>query len=152
MRNYFLIVLAIAIGIGACKNQETGDTQETPEAVLRLFVEHMNKGDYENAKKLSTNPDYVNLIDQSYELDNSPIAQMEMKDVKCTEIKDSASCLCRFVFNGAEEEDSYPLVRRNGQWLLFTDDVGTESSELEHIHEEEYDQIIENPVTDPGKE
>lgn len=147
MRNYFIIVLAILLVAAACKNQKSDDTANSPEAVLRLFIDHMNKGDYENAKKISTSPDYVNLIDQSYELDNSPIAQMEIKDVKCTEMKDSASCLCRFVFNGAEEEDYYSLVRRNGQWLVFTDDVGTDSSELQNIQEEEeYDQIIENPA------
>ncbi len=142
----------------ACRNEKSSDTTDTPESTLRQFVDFMNKGDYEGAKKLSTNAEYVNLIDQSYELDNSPIAQMEIRDIKCTEMQDSASCLCRFVFNGMEEEDAYPLVRRDGKWLVFTDDVIEQSQELEELDElpelpeETYDQIIENTSPGPGKE
>jgi hypothetical protein len=105
----------------ALKNDSVNnDPDNNPKAVVAKFLEHINKGEYAEAKKQSTPEsgawiDVRQGIDQmAIELNNGEKPQNKVEGLKCKELNDRARCK----YKNIKSYETVDLVKRNSSWLV----------------------------------
>lgn len=107
-----LAVLAIAIvAINAC-----GSKTETPEAVAEKFLNHLNKKEYAEAKKLGTEQtqEYVNTMETFSSMGGEEKKDVKIENLKCDTKEDKSTCT--YMSDG--KEDKINLLKKDGKWLV----------------------------------
>lgn len=108
-----LAVLAIVIvAFNAC-----GSKTDTPEAVAEKFLNHLNKKEYAEAKKMGTEQT-GQMIDmmESFSSMGAEDTKKEVKieNMKCTTTEDKSNC----TYTSDGKEDKIDLVKKDGKWLV----------------------------------
>ena len=108
-----LAALAIIIvAINAC-----GGKTESPEAVAEKFLNHLNKKEYAEAKKLGTEQT-AQMIDmmESFSSMGGEEDQKEVKveNMKCDSKEDKSTC----TYTSDGKEEKIELVKQDGKWLV----------------------------------
>ena len=113
-------VLAVAIlAINAC-----GGKKESPEAVAEKFLNHLNKKEYAEAKKLGTEQtgQMIDMMESFSSIGGAETKkEAKIESLKC-ETKDDKSA-CTYTSDGKEEK--VDLVKKDGKWLVDMKKEGT---------------------------
>ena len=106
-----LAVIAIAvISFNACKNSDT------PDKVAEKFLNHLNKKEFAEAKKLAT-PESAAMIEmqESFsKMGGEQAKEAKIENMKCKEEGDKATC--DYTKDG--EAEKIELVKKDGKWLV----------------------------------
>ncbi|MEM8525245.1 MAG: hypothetical protein AAGG68_11400 [Bacteroidota bacterium] len=118
-------------------------TSYTPEQVLRKYQAHVDKNEFEAAKKFSTQNERERL-DAVAELiaaepADSTVYTTIFLEVNCQESKDQAICDC--LIEGFEERDTFVLMKAKGQWL-----VDAPEEEIDYDYNEEVEEFIQEEL------
>jgi len=112
---------------------------DTPESVVRQWQSHIDKNEFGQAKALSA-PRTVELLSWMEgifsEMDSEvTVTHTEFKSIRCKEKGDEAVCFYTIEEEGQVFQDSFILVRINGQWRVDLPD--------EAFNNEENDEDLE---------
>jgi hypothetical protein len=115
------VVAVIIVAMNAC-----GSKTDTPEAVAEKFLNHLNKKEYAEAKKLGTEntSQWVDMM-ESFSSIGGDQEQKEAKieNIKCDTKEDVSTCT--YLSDGKEEKLN--LVKKDGKWLVDMKKEGTEN-------------------------
>ena len=105
----------------ACTQQPTAPN--TPEEVARKWQEYMDKNQFAEARKLSTEgaKEIVDMIEMIFSDEGSGedwVSETVFVEMKCREQKDTAICTCLIKEEDELIQDSFLLVKAAGQWLV----------------------------------
>jgi hypothetical protein len=106
-----LAVIALAvITINACKSSDTADK------VAQKFLDHINKKEFTDAKKLATpeSAASIDMLESFSKMGGDQAKAAEVKDLKCKE--DGEKAACDYTENG--EAKKLDLVKKDGKWLV----------------------------------
>lgn len=87
-----------------------------PEAVAEKFLDHFNKKEYAEAKKLGTKAtqDMISMLEQLGDIETEPAEEVKIEGMKCTVEGEKATC--NFTKNG--EEDTIMLMKEENIWKV----------------------------------
>lgn len=108
----FAIVVLASLAFVACQ-------KETPEAVAKKFLGHLQKKEYDEAKKLGTEATgkFLDMMKSLEQMGGAAAETPETapaENLKCTVDGDTA--VCTYTQNG--EEQKLDLVKQDGKWLV----------------------------------
>ncbi len=117
MRALQLITIVLAAGMifSAC------ETIQTPEQVAKDFLEYLEKGEFDEAKKLGTKDTHEVL--ESFKVfgelgeefgETEDAEPRKISDVKCEIEGDEAKC----TYMADDEKEEIFLVKEDGKWLV----------------------------------
>ena len=141
----YLGVIGLMAGLWSCGNapqQNKKGSSDTlppqPEAVFRTWQAHIDRNEFEQARKLSTaaTVEWIDMISTILFEDPEETETFLTKflELRCTENADTASCVYLTEEEGIQIQDSVRLLRINGQWLVdFTEEEELSEEELEEI-------------------
>lgn len=110
MKRFFQVLVAVmAVVILANCGGKNG-----PDAVAEKFLQHLNKKEYAEAKKLGTEAtqQMIGFL-ESFPSDE-PVEELKIEDMKCTEEADKATC--NYKENG--KDATINLVKQGDAWLV----------------------------------
>ncbi len=86
-----------------------------PEAVAEKFLKHLNKQEWEECKKLGTE-DTKKMISffETMPAEENEAKDVEIKDMKCTEDGDKATCTYKI----DDEDGELVLLKEGGDWKV----------------------------------
>ncbi len=121
MKKLFSLVIAaiVVIAFASC-----GDKSNTPEAVATKYLNHINKKEFDEAKKIATE-ETGQMLDMMKSFSGVGGAQ-EAKEVKIENLKCETTdekSVCKYTADGKEE--SLDLVKKEGKWLVDQKKEGT---------------------------
>ncbi|MEO1513841.1 MAG: hypothetical protein AAFV95_02475 [Bacteroidota bacterium] len=129
----------------ACQNPSSNNnassrTPQSSEEVFRNWQGHIDRNEFDQAKKLSTasTVEWIDMISTMlFDLpEGEEIPLTQFIELSCSESGDTASCRYLTEEEGFQIRDSVRLIRQDGQWLVdFTDE--------EELSEEEAEEIIQ---------
>jgi hypothetical protein len=92
----------------------------TPETVVRIWEEKINKNDFTIARLISNGStlEFVNSLAESDVIEHSDAVNSEIVSIKCAEKGNTANCDCILKDESGKTAFKYELVRNNGQWFL----------------------------------
>jgi hypothetical protein len=104
------VVLVIATLL-SCSNKSN-----TPEAVAEKFLNHLNKQEYSEAKKLGTQAtgEYLDMLESQKKATDEELESPVITELSCDERENEA--FCTYKTNG--ETQSINLVKQEDQWLV----------------------------------
>lgn len=109
-----VIVAFVIVAFAAC-----GNKKNSPEAVAEKFLNHKNKKEYAEAKKLGTDntKQMLEMLESFENMDKKaePAKEIKIENMKCEVKGDSAKCT--FTENGVEGQP-LDLVKKDGNWLV----------------------------------
>jgi len=113
MKNLFkLAIIAIAvISFNACKNSDA------PDKVADKFLNHLNKKEYAEAKKLATTESAasIDMVESFSKMGGEQaVKEVKIEGLKCKEEGEKAAC--DYTENG--EAKKLDLVKKDGKWLV----------------------------------
>jgi hypothetical protein len=106
-----LVVIALAvITINACKSSDT------PDKVAQKFLDHINKKEFTDAKKLATpeSAASIDMLESFSKMGGDQAKEAKVEGLKCKEDGDKAAC--DYTENG--EAKKIDLVKKDGKWLV----------------------------------
>ncbi|NTW31710.1 MAG: hypothetical protein HGB12_03645 [Bacteroidetes bacterium] len=107
-----LAIIAIAvISFNACKNSDT------PDKVAEKFLNHLNKKEYAEAKKLATTESAasIDMVESFSKMGGDQTAkEVKIEGLKCKVEGEKAAC--DYTENG--EGKKIDLVKKDGKWLV----------------------------------
>lgn len=114
MKKLFSLVIAaiVVIAFASC-----GDKGNTPEAIATKYLNHLNKKEFDEAKKIATE-ETGQMLDMMKSFAGVGGAQ-EAKEVKIENMKcetTEEASVCKYTADGKEE--SLNLVKKEGKWLV----------------------------------
>ncbi|MEM6698449.1 MAG: hypothetical protein AAF599_08635, partial [Bacteroidota bacterium] len=115
----------------------------SPEQVLRKYQNHVDKNEFEAAKKFSTQNERKRL-DAVAELiaaepSDSTIYTTVFLEVNCEETAEKAVCAC--LIEGFEERDTFVLMKEKSGWL-----VDAPEEEINYDYNEEVEEFIQEEL------
>ncbi len=131
MNKCFLFLFALVLTFSCCSSST--DSNLTAEEVARKWQSHIDKNQFDDARKLSTTraKELVNLIESMiYKGDNGEASLIETQflEMKCREMDNTA--ICEYVIQEEEKiNDSFKLINEGGRWLI---DIPEEATLLEN--------------------
>lgn len=146
MKNFKYILFLITILFSlqtACNRAPEKEEEEivlpnTPEEVTTTWVECYYKNEFDMAKRLSS-PYYtlelVETLQKGFQLEPTPSEDIDLLNLRCKTLTDSTS-VC-FYTNQHGENDTIPLIKLSGQWLVNLP-PDTMSFELKNMMEDEF--------------
>lgn len=142
-----LLLLSFLILIFACTEDDTSVHEDSgdysPEQVLRKYQDHVDKNEFEAAKKFSTKNEQERL-DAVAELiagepADSTVYTTIFLEVSCEEMEKKAICAC--LIEGFEERDTFVLMKEKGRWL-----VDAPEEEINYDYNEEVEEFIQEEL------
>lgn len=115
MKNMFklAIIAVIVVAINAC-----GGKKDTPEAVAEKFLNHLNKKEYAEAKKLGTEQtgQMIDMMESFSTIGGATEEKKESKieNLKCDTKEDKSTC----TYTADGKEEKIDLVKKDGKWLV----------------------------------
>jgi len=114
-----------------------------PEAIAEKFLNHLNKKEYAEAKKLGTEAtiQMISFMEQ-FPADNEVTEAPKIENMKCEVAEEKATC--KYTQNGQEEE--VQLVKVNGEWKVDMPKETPDFDDMDLDYEEgleEVDTMIE---------
>lgn len=106
-----LAIIALAvITINACKSSDT------PDKVAQKFLDHINKKEFTDAKKLATpeSAASIDMLESFSKMGGDQAKEAKVEGLKCKEDGDKAAC--DYTENG--EAKKLDLVKKDGKWLV----------------------------------
>lgn len=106
-----LAVVAIAvITMNACKSSDT------PDKVAEKFLNHINKKEFAEAKKMATTESAatIDMLENFSKIGGDQAKEAKIENLKCKEDGDKATC--EYKENG--EDKKLDLVKKDGKWLV----------------------------------
>jgi len=106
----FAVIAMAVITMNACKNSDT------PDKVAEKFLNHINKKEFAEAKKLATpeSSASIDMLERFSQMGGDQPKETKIEDMKCTEDGDKA--VCEYKEDG--EEKKLDLVKKDGKWLV----------------------------------
>jgi hypothetical protein len=113
------VVAIMIVAFNAC-----GSKSDTPEAVAEKFLNHLNKKEYADAKKLGTEQT-GQMIDMMESFGaaggNAEKKDVKIENMKCTTTDDKSAC----TYTAEGKEEKIELVKKDGKWLVDMKKEGT---------------------------
>jgi hypothetical protein len=106
-----LAVIAVAvITMNACKSSDT------PDKVAEKFLNHINKKEFAEAKKIATpeSAASIDMLESFSKMGGDQAKETKIESIKCKEDGDKAAC--DYTENG--EAKKLDLVKKDGKWLV----------------------------------
>jgi hypothetical protein len=106
-----IAVIALAvITMNACKSSDT------PDKVAEKFLNHINKKEFAEAKKIATpeSAASIDMLESFAKMGGEQTKEMKIENMKCKEDGDKAAC--DYTENG--EAKKLDLVKKDGKWLV----------------------------------
>ncbi|MFA4852895.1 MAG: hypothetical protein WC599_10285 [Bacteroidales bacterium] len=106
-----LAVIALAvITMNACKSSDT------PEKVAEKFLNHINKKEFAEAKKIATpeSAASIDMLESFAKMGGEQTKETKIENMKCKEDGDKAAC--DYTENG--EAKKLDLIKKDGKWLV----------------------------------
>ena len=131
-----------------------GGKSSTPEAVAEKFLDHLNKQEYAEAKKLGTEAtgEYLDMLASLSEMaPEEEVETPEITDLTCEENEDKATC----TYKTDGQTQTINLVKQDDKWLVNMtkenpmDDIDMDfDDEIEEIADEveeemEVEEVVE---------
>lgn len=121
---FSLVMVAIVIvAISAC-----GGKKNSPEAVAEKFLNHLNKKEYAECKKMGTDntKQMIEMMESFAGMNKKEEGKEEAKEVKienmkCETTDDKAKC----TYTAEGKEETIELVKQDGNWLVDMKKEGT---------------------------
>lgn len=122
MKKLFSLVMAaiVVIAFASC-----GDKGNTPEAVATKYLNHLNKKEFDEAKKIATE-ETGQMLDMMKSFSGVGGATEEVKEIKIENLKcetTEEASVCKYTADG--KEDVLNLVKKEGKWLVDQKKEGT---------------------------
>lgn len=119
---FSLVIVAIVIvAVSAC-----GGKKNTPEAVAEKFLNHLNKKEYAEAKKLGTE-NTKQMLDMMESLSSmggdKEVKEVKIENLKCETTEDKSHC----TYTSDGKEEVLDLVKQDGNWLVDMKKEGGET-------------------------
>jgi len=143
-----LLLLSFLVFVFSCAEDDTSVQQEdsntySPEQALRKYQAHVDKNEFDAAKKFSTKSERQRL-DAVAELiaaepADSTIYTTVFLKIDCKEGKEKATCAC--LIQGFEEQDTFVLMKEKGNWL-----VDAPEEEINYDYNEEVEEFIQEEL------
>jgi len=121
MKKVFSLVIAaiVVIAFASC-----GDKANTPEAVATKYLNHLNKKEFDDAKKIATE-ETGQMLDMMKSFSGvggtQEVKEKKIENMKCETTEDKS--VCKYTADGKEE--SIDLVKKDGKWLVDQKKEGT---------------------------
>jgi len=137
----FLFVCCLA----CTEDKQSTEYPSTPEAVVKEYQDHIDKNEFEAAKKFSTKEERARLsmVEEiiAGEPMDSTVFTTNFIAISC-EMKDQIA-ICACIIEDFEERyrDTFLLVNQKGRWLV---DVPQE--EISYDHNEEIEQFVQEEL------
>lgn len=115
-----LAVIAIAvISFNACKSTDT------PDKVAEKFLNHLNKKEFAEAKKIATTESaaMIDMQESFSKMGGEQTKEAKIENMKCKEEGEKATC--EYTKDG--EAEKLDLVKKDGKWLV---DMKKESPDM----------------------
>jgi uncharacterized lipoprotein YehR (DUF1307 family) len=118
-----------------------GGKSNTPEAVAEKFLDHLNKQEYAEAKKLGTEAtgEYLDMLASLSEMaPEEEVETPEITELTCEEQEETATC----TYKTDGETQTINLVKQEDKWLV---DMTKENpmDDMEMDMEEDVDEIVD---------
>lgn len=115
-----------------------------PEGVAEKFLQHLNKKEYAEAKKLGTEATQQMISFLESFPSDEPVEDMKIEDMKCTE--DGATATCAYKENG--KEASINLVKEGEVWLVDMpkESPSTDMEDMDVEMEEGEEEVVVEEV------
>lgn len=117
---FSLVIVAIVIvAVSAC-----GNKSNSPEAVAEKFLNHLNKKEYAEAKKLGTEQtkQMLDMMESFSGMGNKTEAkEVKIENLKCETTEDKAKC----TYTAEGKNETIDLVKQDGNWLVDMKKEGT---------------------------
>ena len=110
-----LVMIAIVIvAVSAC-----GGKKNTPEAIAEKYLNHLNKKEYAEAKKLGTEAtgQMIDMMESFAGADKkAEVKNVKIENIKCETTEDKSSCT--YTEDGKPANAPITLVKKDGNWLV----------------------------------
>jgi predicted small lipoprotein YifL len=114
-----------------------------PEPIAEKFLQHLNKKEYAEAKKLGTEATGQMLDFLASFPSDGAIEEVKITDMKCEVVEENATC----TYKANDKEDSIKLVMKDGKWFVDMPKEMPEDMMMEEpVMEEEV--VVETPVVE----
>jgi len=114
MKKLFSLVIAaiVVVAFASC-----GDKANTPEKVAEKYLNHLNKKEFDEAKKIATE-ETGQMLDMMKSFSGvggaQEVKEVKIENLKCETTEDKS--VCKYTAEGKEE--SLDLVKKDGKWLV----------------------------------
>ncbi|MCK9611474.1 MAG: hypothetical protein PHR81_02885 [Bacteroidales bacterium] len=121
MKKVLSLVIAaiVVVAISSC-----GGKKDTPEAVAEKYLNHLNKKEFAEAKKLATE-ETGQMLDMMQSFSGvggaQEVKEVKIENLKCETTEDKSAC--KYTADGKEE--TLDLVKKDGKWLVEQKKEGT---------------------------
>jgi hypothetical protein len=121
MKKLFSLVIAaiVVVAFASC-----GDKANTPEAVATKYLNHLNKKEFDEAKKIATE-ETGQMLDMMKSFSGvggtQEVKEVKIENLKCETTEDKS--VCKYTAEGKDE--SLDLVKKDGKWLVDQKKEGT---------------------------
>jgi hypothetical protein len=118
------------------------NTGSKPEEVVAIFIDAMNKQDFETARKHCTEEtlklvDFLSSIAEMAKQEGSSFADADpVSNVKCT--VDGATAKCSFCCDGEGKDTEVDLVKVNNEWKVNIEFSGFGDMDMESLLDTTY--------------
>lgn len=106
-----LLAAAFAVVLVAC-----GGSDNSPEGVTKSFVKALSSKDFDGAKGYCTEKSAAAIDGMKAFASMAPETKLEKEEVKCETNGDKATC--KFCCAAGKGEETYNLVKENGNWKV----------------------------------
>jgi hypothetical protein len=139
------------LGLFACQSEPR--QPETPEEVLQMYQQYIDKNEFNKAKTLSTPAgqewlaELASIIED--EQPDSTILTTNFISIDCKELEGGAlRCECVLEDEYEKYTAEYRLIKSDGQWLVDApqDDIIIENDIIEALPDSLIEEIIEEEV------
>lgn len=142
-----LLLLSFLVLMFACTEDDTSVEEDynnySPEQVLRKYQDHVDKNEFEAAKKFSTKNEQerLNAVSEliAGEPEDSTIYTTIFLEISCEETAKKTICDC--LIEGFEERDTFVLMKEKGRWL-----VDAPEEEINYDYNEEVEEFIQEEL------
>ncbi len=114
MKKLFSLVIAaiVVVAFASC-----GNKANTPEAVAEKYLNHLNKKEFDEAKKLATE-ETGQMLDMMKSFSGvggtQEVKEVKIENMKCETTEDKSVCK----YNADGKEETLNLVKKDGKWLV----------------------------------
>jgi hypothetical protein len=115
-----------------------------PESVAEKFLQHLNKKEYAEAKKLGTEATQQMISFLESFPSDEPVEELKIEDMKCTEEGEKATCT--YKENG--KDATINLVKEGEAWLVDMPKESPSEDVIEDVEVEdvEGEEVVEEVV------
>ena len=123
-RGFWILMLACSVMMTvSCQNKAK---QNTPEAAAELFEKAFQTADFTHMYQYSTKKSDIviqhlqnGVKDNTEQIEEMKKTKVEFVSTSVNNLTDSTcSCTCKILLNGQPHEDTWDLIKEDGQWKV----------------------------------